>query len=203
MLSRIIKIDLRTDDTTVRNAGYIGEVNHRKIEVFPPADLMDADYFALAFDIAGEVYRPPVTEAGNRVQVSLAPPVTSQELMGMTLEGYRADGTILGKSLKVTLRFLPSADGPPGDFGGSHSSFRFTFVHGDWIQVGPDEYRLTIPLEAHGMGARAYAAAHNVENGGGEMENAVFSVRRTPRGDIVLTSALQVAGEIFISKGND
>ena len=118
MLYKTIKIDLREDDQVVYDSGYIGEVNHRKLEVYPPPDLTDAGYFMLAFDVAGETLRPPVSEAGNRIRASLAPPVTGLERVGMTLEGYRADGTIIGKSRMVILRFFPSANGPAGDFGG-------------------------------------------------------------------------------------
>jgi len=119
MIGKTIKVDLRACETTGVTAGYIGEINHRKLEVYPPDDLKSADYFMIAFEINGETCRTPVTMIGNtRVQVSLAPPVTSQSLVGMTLEGYREDRTILGKSRMISLRFLPSASGEPGDFTG-------------------------------------------------------------------------------------
>ena len=87
--------------------------------------------------------------------------------------------------------------------GGSGASglYRHPFAPSDWLMAGPEEYRIAVPLEAHGMGPLACVPASNKENTDGEQENAIFGVRRTPRGDIIITSATPVAGEIFINKG--
>ena len=108
-----IKIDLRKDRVGY-DAGFIGETNHRRLDIRPPEDLRASAYFQAAFEINGAVCRPPVTTAGARVQVDLAPPVTSQALTRMTLEGYREDGTILGKAHAIELYFLDAVQGEPG-----------------------------------------------------------------------------------------
>jgi len=121
---------------------------------------------------------------------------------------------MFGRSLSTCLRDFPEASDqpsilaqliawmhPPEECSASDTAFRFTFAASDWLPGGPGEYRITVPLETHGKGPFAYVSAANAENGDGEQENAVFGIRRTPRGDIIVTSAIPVAGEIFIEKG--
>jgi len=121
-----------------------------------------------------------------------------------------SERVLFGKSLSTCLRDFPEVSDRPGVLfrliawmhpPGEDSAFRFPFAASGWLPAGPGEYRVTIPRETHGKGPLAYVSAANILNGDGDLENAVFSVRRTPRGDIVITSAIPVAGELFIEKG--
>jgi hypothetical protein len=112
MCSKKIKIDLRTDQDGYV-AGYIGEINQRALEIIPPADLRGSACFVPAFDLPSGVFRPPVQyPPGRTVCVTLEPPVTAQPSVVMTLEGYRQDGAILGKSHTVKLLFADAVTGP-------------------------------------------------------------------------------------------
>ena len=201
------RIDLRTDQVSYPSVGYIGENNKRQLKIIPPKDLAGADYFMLAFELTGGVFRPPLHFAPP-ISVLLGKQTTSQAQVPMTLEAYLEDGTVLGKSHMVILHFEPAVTGeawnlpgPPGP--ASAPAYRHVFTETDWLQEGPEEYRITITLEEHDRGPFAFISAANIENGDGDMEGAVFGDRRTPRGDIIITSAVPVSGEIFIQKGDN
>jgi hypothetical protein len=200
MKAQTIRIDLR-DEQRRYDCGYIGEINHRALSIAPPANLSRAAYYMLAFGLNSGVFRPPIQYEGPPVVASLAPPVTSQSEVNMTLEAYNADGTILGKGRMVILWFKAAVRGEVWRV--AAAPCRFAFNEGSWTEVSPGEYRITIPLETHSQGPLAYATAANVENADGDQENAVFGIRRTPRGDIVLTSGVLASGEIFINKGDN
>jgi len=121
---------------------------------------------------------------------------------------------MFGKSLSTCLRDFPEVSSnpsvlaqmiawmhPPMKDVASDVAFRFAFATGDWLQSGPEKYRITVPLETHGKGPLVYVSAANIINEDGDLENAFFSIRRTPRGDIIVTSDEPVDGEIFIEKG--
>ena len=118
MISNKIKIDLRTSRDGY-DAGFIGEINQRTLEIIPPRDLKDASYFRLIFDVGGTVlYHPADFPAGQPIRAKIALPVTSQPVAIMALEAYNEDGTVLGKSQVVQLYFGEAVDGIPMDFTG-------------------------------------------------------------------------------------
>jgi len=145
-----------------------------------------------------------------RVQLECYSDDTGQTFIDRTPVSERV---MFGKSLSTCLCDFPEVSDQPSvlaqliAFMHTHQNnpdslaFLFSFSTTDWQQTGPNTYRLTIPLETHNMGPFAYAAATNVENNDGDQENAVFGVRRNPRGDIIITSTTPVVGEIIIQKG--
>jgi len=236
-MQRTTKIDLRTDQAAYPSVGYIGENNKRTLQIIPPNDLKGADYFMLAFNLDGGVFRPPL-HLVPPIAVALGVQVTAQAQVPMTLEAYLNDGTVLGKSHMVILHFDPAVTGeawdltgPPGPgipAGGTAGQllakesdadndtkwidppadtntlpYRAAFTAQDWQKIGANEYQLTIPLETHGKDPLAFVSASNLEQGQGDLENALFGIRRTPRGDIIITSVAPVSGEIFIQKGDN
>jgi hypothetical protein len=105
MIANKIKIDLRTDQEGY-DAGIIGEINQRTLEIIPPKELQGAGYFRLVFELDGrEFYHTTSFPGGKFVRAKIAPPITMQPAVPMTLEAYNEDGTILGKSQMVALHF--------------------------------------------------------------------------------------------------
>ena len=94
-MQKITKIDLNSEQISYPAVGYQGEANKRQLRIIPPRDLDAAAYFLLAFDLAGGVFRPSV-KLVPPINVKLSPPVTNQRQVQMTLEGFAADGTVLG-----------------------------------------------------------------------------------------------------------
>lgn len=140
-MEKTIKIDLRTEEQVNFPAGFVGENNHRSILVVPPIDLEKVSYYMLSFEIRGGVFRPEI-EFVKPIKMLLPEQITSAPRVGLTLEGYNTDGTILGKSRQVWLTFRESSRGeslsfvgPPGPGvppGGTEGQVLFKASHEDY-----------------------------------------------------------------------
>lgn len=98
------------------DAGIIGEHNIQELVITPPAHLMDVDHYRVAFKVGDAPHHTePLT--GDTLTVALWQELTSASSASMTLVGYAADNSYIGKSDMVFLTFgaAVDVDGEPGE----------------------------------------------------------------------------------------
>lgn len=112
-MKRTIELNLNVEPPLIY-AGYMGEHNATVLHITPPTMLSDSDYFRAAFDLSGIViYSEQLT--GDTLTVILWKQLTQQKQISMTLEGYKDDGSDIGKSQLVTLMFREAVFGTDGE----------------------------------------------------------------------------------------
>lgn len=104
---RQITIDF---NTSLIEAGYLGEHNATELVVVKPADVIGAMY-SVAFMTNGEVVHSKFFGADENIKVPLWQQLTQDYELGVQLEAYDKKGDYLGKSAMITLLFGGSAHG--------------------------------------------------------------------------------------------
>jgi len=104
---RTIRIDLTQPPSRAVDAGVKGEQNAAVLHLIPPAEVSsEAAYYRIAFEWnAGVVLTDALALTDGEVVYTLSTPLTNQNPLPFTLEGYRADGSYVGKSSLVSLAF--------------------------------------------------------------------------------------------------
>ena len=108
MRERIIDL---TKDHREYPTGYEGENEFRTLEIIPPCDMREVDFYIARFGINGEnVPSETLTLTDGKLTLPIWKQLTQSKEVTMTLEGY-IDERIIGKSHMVTLGFLESVGG--------------------------------------------------------------------------------------------
>lgn len=109
------------EEQPVINAGVIGEHNVQPLKITPPTYLLDADYFRAAFEVNNStIYSDRIgeeTESAERFPIALTlwQQLTSVSQIACAIEGYKNDGTYIGKSKSIYLSFDTSTEGTADD----------------------------------------------------------------------------------------
>lgn len=97
-------------NTSLIEAGYLGEHNATELVIVKPVDVIGAMY-SVAFMTNGEVIHSKFFDADEDIRVPLWQQLTQDYELGVQLEAYDEQGDYLGKSAMITLLFGGSAHG--------------------------------------------------------------------------------------------
>ncbi len=97
-------------NTSLIEAGYLGEHNATELVIVKPVDVIGAMY-SVAFMTNGEVIHSKFFNADEDIRVPLWQQLTQDYDLGVQLEAYDEKGDYLGKSAMITLLFGNSAHG--------------------------------------------------------------------------------------------
>jgi hypothetical protein len=97
-------------NTSLIEAGYLGEHNATELVVVKPVDVIGAMY-SVAFMTNGEVIHSKYFIENEDIRVPLWQQLTQDYELGVQLEAYDEQGDYLGKSAMITLLFGGSAHG--------------------------------------------------------------------------------------------
>ncbi len=97
-------------NTSLIEAGYLGEHNATELVIVKPVDVIGAMY-SVAFMTNGEVIHSKFFNADEQIRVPLWQQLTQDYELGVQLEAYDEKGDYLGKSAMITLLFGGSAHG--------------------------------------------------------------------------------------------
>lgn len=97
-------------NTSLIEAGYLGEHNATELVIVKPVDVIGAMY-SVAFMTNGEVIHSKFFGADEDIRVPLWQQLTQDYELGVQLEAYDEKGDYLGKSAMITLLFGNSAHG--------------------------------------------------------------------------------------------
>jgi len=107
---RIRIIDL-SSDRQVYPMGFVGENDFRTMEIIPPHDMRNVDFYVARFGIGNEnVPSETMTLVDGVLTLALWQRLTKNKSVTMTLEGYIGE-SLIGKSHMVTLQFREAAGG--------------------------------------------------------------------------------------------
>jgi hypothetical protein len=97
-------------NTSLIEAGYLGEHNATELVIVKPVDVIGAMY-SVAFMTNGEVIHSKYFYENEEIRVPLWQQLTQDYELGVQLEAYDEKGDYLGKSAMITLLFGSSAHG--------------------------------------------------------------------------------------------